>query len=182
MTEASKLTGVMTRIVELLSPLEADERGRIVRAALALLGEPQNDVAGGGQAHEGDAAAKLPSRAITWMRQHSVSSAQLEQLFHMQSGQVEVIASDVPGNGKKGKTINAFVLQGIRGLLVSGEPAFDDKASRQLCKNLGCYDEANHAINIKAGGNLWVGSKEKGWQLTGPGLKYGADLVRQMAP
>lgn len=184
MAAKPKVTDVMSKVVGLLTPLDSNERHRVVQAALTLLGESQPDVSGKLKSQEfveKEEFQGLPTQARTWMRQQGLSSAQLQQVFHIQDRQAEVIASDIPGKGQKGKTINAYVLQGLRGLLSSGEPTFDDKAARQLCKHLGCYNNANHAIYIKGRGNMWIGSKEKSWRLTTPGLKQGADLVKEIA-
>jgi hypothetical protein len=177
MSEAKKIADVMTRVVELLTPLSPEDRGKVVRAALTLMGES------GAATVEVSASTstglELSPRAASWMRQHGVTEEQLSQVFHLQAGEVEVIASDLPGSGKKGRSVSAYVLQGIRGLLATGEPMFDDKSARQLCRHLGCYDEANHSLNMKSV-NFWIGTKEKGWRLTVPGLNHGADLIKQM--
>jgi hypothetical protein len=183
MAAKPKITDVMSKVVGLLTPLDSNERHRVVQAAFTLLGESQPDVSGSRGSKDSDGKEDFqgfPPRAITWMRQQGLSSAQLQQIFHIQGGQAEVIASEIRGKGQKGKTINAYVLQGLRGLLSSGEPTFDDKAARQLCKHLGCFNNANHAVYMKGKGNMWIGSKDTGWRLTTPGLKQGADLVKEM--
>lgn len=63
-------------------------------------------------------------------------------------------------------------------MLASGEAKFTDKEARALCTSAGCYDGPNHASTLKARGNWFTGSKEKGWVLTAPGLKHGAALIK----
>jgi hypothetical protein len=63
--------------------------------------------------------------------------------------------------------------------LTTGDATFDDKAARQLCDDLGCYDSANHSVFMGDKGNLLTGSKKLGWKLTAPGLKHGANLIKQ---
>jgi hypothetical protein len=73
------------------------------------------------------------------------------------------------------------VLTGISQLIATGDPKFDDKAARAVCKSMGCLDESNHTYNMKGKGNLLGGSKDSGWTLTGPGLKSGAELVKGLS-
>ena len=65
-------------------------------------------------------------------------------------------------------------------MVATGDSAFDDKSARALCKGSGCYSDANHSVYIKAKGNKLTGSKDSGWKLTAPGLKFGAELVKQI--
>jgi len=93
---------------------------------------------------------------------------------------VEIIIDSAPGKNQKTQTINAYVLTGIAGLLRTGEPKFDDKTARATCRKLGCYGGTNHATYLKKPGNILTGSKAKGWALSGPGLKAGAELIKQL--
>ena len=114
------------------------------------------------------------------MRVSKLTKEQIEQVFEIADTGVTVIGVNVPGKSSKEKTINTFVLEGIGRLLASGEPAFEDKAARALCESVGCYNSANHAVYMQEKGNLFTGSKDKGWRLTAPGLARGAELVREM--
>jgi hypothetical protein len=115
------------------------------------------------------------------MKQNGVTEDNLSHVFHIDGGAAEVIAGEAPGKSDKEKTLNAFVLTGLAEFLQTGDPKFDDKAARALCKKLGCFGEGNHATYMKDRGNLLGGSKEGGWTLTGPGLKAGAELIKGMA-
>lgn len=172
----------MTKVVEVLSPLSSEDRARVIGAALALLGDTQSMVAapasGGPKADDIELDA-LPSRAKSWMSQHGVSAAELQQIFHIEDGVADFIAS-VPGRNRKEQTYNAYVLTGVGQLLSTGAPTFTDKAARALCEISGCYDSANHAAHMKDKGNEFTGSKEKGWTLTAPGLKCAAELIKEL--
>lgn len=171
------------KIVELLSPLESEERLRIISASLMLLGEKPVALGKGSEAEdstEGDGATTLPPRARTWMKQYGISVEQTHQVFHLDNGTAEVIAATIPGKNKKEQTFNAYILTGIARLLATGDPSFEDKVARSLCENAGCYDSANHAAYMKSKGNEFTGSKDKGWTLTSPGLKRGAALVQEL--
>ena len=179
----SKITEIASKVFDLLEPLESEERKRVVQAAFMLLGEAPVDVSIPSN-HKGRGEEPgihgLPSRAKTWAKQNDISLDQLEEVFQIDGQTVDVIAADVPGANNKDKTYSAYMVVGVSALLSKGEPKFDDKIARALCKTLGCYNEANHSTYLKDRGNELSGSKEKGWILTAPGLKRGAAIIREL--
>jgi hypothetical protein len=174
-----KSMDALAGIVEILTPLPAEERTRVVRAAMVLLGESHStsdidvDPSAG-------SVGNLQPRARMWLKQNSITNDQLQQVFHLSDGALEVIAPHLPGKSKKEQTYNAYVLAGIGQLLLTGNASFDDKTARALCEKFGCYDSANHSAHLKDKGNEFAGTKEKGWTLTAPGLKRGADMIKDM--
>ena len=176
-----KTTDVVGKIVEMLTPLTSDEKQRVIQASLVLLGETATDLnrgSLGGKPHE--EIGNLPARAQTWISQNKLSAEELQQVFLIAEGGAEVIASEIPGKSKREKTYNAYMLTGIAKLLSTGNPSFDDKSARALCKSSGCLDSANHANYLKEKSNEFTGAKNKGWTLTTPGLKHGASLVKEL--
>lgn len=169
----------MTKIVDILTPLSSEDRSRVIRAALTLLGETNTSTEAGGDTKDSDASS-LPQRARTWLKQNSLTKEELDQIFHFDNGVVEIIATHIAGKNKKEQTHNAYILTGIGQLLLIGTSTFDDKSARNLCESAGCYDSANHASYIKDRGNVFTGSKDKGWMLTAPGLKRGAEIIKDM--
>lgn len=177
----NKATDIVARIVELIFPLTPDERRRVIQATLLLLGDAPVDAEksrekNGNEQETGD----LPVRARTWAKQNGIAKANLEQVFQIESGNVEIVISGIPGKNNKEKTLNSYVLTGIANLLSVGEPRFDDKSARSNCSSWGCYDQTNHSAYMKGKGNVIAGTKEKGWTLTAPGLKRGAELVQEL--
>lgn len=186
---SEKMHEIVGEIVSLLEPLDADNRARVVRASLVLLGEGQelafsekvnsekaSDPQFGGQELSGK-----PERAQIWMRQNGVGQAEIEQIFHVGSEGVTVISAEMPGKNGAERTINAYLLCGIQRMLAEGSPSFDDKTARTLCEKAGCYDGTNHSKYMKTKGNLLTGSKGSGWELTAPGQKRAANLIKEMA-
>jgi hypothetical protein len=168
----------LTKVVEALTPLASEERTRVIRAAMALLGESSTahaDVEEPTGSIEG-----LSPRARVWMKQNSITPVQLQQVFHISDGVAEVIAPQLPGRNKKEQTHNAYIITGISQLLINGGASFDDRAARALCERCGCYDSANHSANLRDRGNEFTGSKEKGWTLTAPGLRRAAEIIKEM--
>lgn len=157
----------------------------MIEASLTLLGDKpigiQAASVNGGGSNSGAKAEEtgsLPGKASLWMKQNGLSMAQIEQVFHFDGDTVDVIASEIPGKNAKQKTLNAYVLIGISKLLATGSASFDDESARTLCKSSGCYNKANHALYLSDRGNIFTGSKDKGWTLTAPGLKQAAEMVK----
>jgi hypothetical protein len=185
MTDApTDIPAVTTNLYKLLQPLQSEERTRVIKAALAMLGDDtpivnQNSEKGGNADDDGD--SDLPVKARQWMKKYDVTQEHLNHVFHIENGAAEVIAHEAPGSSMRAMTINAYVLTGISQFLVTGEAKFDDDRARAVCKSMGCFDKNNHAKFVKLKGNVIGGSKGSGWTLTGPGLKSGADLIKGFA-
>ncbi len=174
----------MVDLLELLSP---DERQRVVKGALAALGDAPvttaacNTSPGRGTTHA-DVGSELgiAGKAQAWMKQNNVTIEQLEQVFHFESdGNVELIAA-IPGKSRREQTLAAYVLSGLGNFLKKGDGSFDDELARGRCETAGCFDAGNHAKFLKDKGNELSGDKQKGWSLTSPGLKRAAALVQEM--
>jgi hypothetical protein len=170
-------------IVGELSPLSSEDRHRVIQASMTLLGEKAAEVDNSpGDIDEAvsDEVNHLPVRAQNWVRQNSLTTDQLQQVFHFESGTVELIAADLPGKSNKERVRNAYLLTGIRALLCTGEAKFEDRVARMLCDLHGAYDQTNHSKALK-GRNEFTGSRDKGWTLTAPGLKDGAILIKEIS-
>jgi hypothetical protein len=180
----NQTTEAMVKIVGILTPLVSEERQRVIKAALTLLGEtfssPQKAQVNE-EAEEKDTDIGLPARANSWAKQNGLTMQELEQVFHFDGGNVEFIASEVPGKNLKDKAHNAYVICGVQNFLTDGTSNFDDKTARKLCETQGFYNQANHAVYLKSIGNVVTGSKDKGWVLTSPGLKKAASIIKELA-
>ena len=172
------LPEITAQLCELLEPLPTEQRRRVITAALALLGEEQEGVSSPAAAIEG--ATAFGPNARRWMKQYGISEDLLEEVFYLNGGDVEIIANDVPGDSKRAKTQQCYLLVGVRQLLANDQPDFFDAEVVELCRNFGCYDGTNHATNRKDLGNRIRGSKQSGFSLPSPGLKAAAELVRSM--
>ena len=177
----AKINEATIKIVELLTSIDSDNRQRIITAALTLLGETKIDSKVKlAESITLPAHSSVHPKVESWMRSYAINWNQLEKVFHFQKDNVEIISHEIPGKGKRGQTINIYILCGIKHLLKSGEAKFDDKEARSLCVSYGCYDMANHSVILSAKGNKFTGAKDKGWELTSPGLAYGADIVKEI--
>lgn len=179
---APKITDVTTQIVGLLEPFSPDERKRIVQASLTLLGDthiPESMQKDNTPADEGNSL--FPRKVVTWMKQNDLTEDALHQVFHFADTEVSIIASGLPGKSNKDRTIAGYVLVGITNFLMSENPSFTDKAARDYCTEAGCYDSTNHNKYLKDKGNVIAGTKDKGWSLTAPGLKRGAEIIKELS-
>lgn len=185
----SNLAEATMKLVEVLTTFNSEERLRIVRASLTLLGDEfssQSTAAGGSRKPEqgnnnngGDELSEVHSQAQQWLRKNGVTLEQLEHCFHFDQGKVIPIA--LPGNAtsKREQTANAYLAVGLAQYLESGDASFSDADARKFCEQSGCYDNANHTKSVKALKNRITGSKSAGWKLTAPGLTAAADIVKQ---
>jgi hypothetical protein len=182
----SDIPTIAAELYKLLEPLDPEVRERAIKATIVMLGDNFR-VAGSDKSASTDIpeddhdGPRLASKVRTWMRTHGIAREQLDHVFHLDGGVCEVLPSEAPGKNGKEKTINAYVLTGISAFLQTGETRFDDKTARDVCKAMGCFNEGNHAYYLKGRGNLIGGTKDAGWTLTGPGLKLGAELIKNLA-
>jgi hypothetical protein len=174
------LTQAVTNIVRELEAFSSEDRHRIVQASMTLLGEvPMRLVPDGGDGEPGqNQNVEAPAKARNWMAQYDLNFDQINQIFHFGEEGPEIIAS-IPGANRREQVRNAYILCGIGRLLASGETKFDDKVARRVCELGGFFDGTNHMKYMK--GSEFTGSREKGWVLTAPGLKFGALLVAQLS-
>lgn len=184
------VAAITMKIHALIKDLDSEMRARAISAALTLVGDKAAVVGTTTKSKEDNtddnsaserAASTIHPKVRIWMKSHGVTQSQLDEVFHTEGDEVSIIASDLPGaNGAK-KTIEAYVLVGIAKFLQSGEAKFDDKSGRDACNKFGCYQGTNHATILKNKGNELTGSKKGGWSLTGPGLKFGAAVIKSIA-
>lgn len=181
------LKTLVTDLYDLLEPAEPVDRKKAIKAAMTMLGDDADVVDQKDTKNTGDAEGEvddgelgLNKKVKTWMARNSVTTEQLQHVFHIDGENVDIIADTSPGKNQKEQAINAYVLTGTAEFLKTGEPKFTDKAGREACKKMGCYGDTNHATYMKKPGNILSGSKDSGWTLTGPGLKAGADLVKAL--
>ena len=186
----NKITSVVGKIVSELEALSSEERKRAVTAAFAILGEsdapttpaavegnPGTSSLGGANAN-GANDHGVSARGAAWIKKHTITTEQIEEAFHIDSGKVALILGKAIGGSKREQAVNTYILTGASALLESGNANFSDEIARQNCIQLGCYDQANHSKFLKEFGNRITGSKNAGWTLTAPGLTTAASLLK----
>ena len=184
MAKSDNLPSIVDGLYKLLEPLNPDDRARVVRAVLALLGEGGISAAGTekDKEFEGDSApSTFGAKATRWMTQNKITEQDIYEIFHKDGDSVDVIASSLPGNGKRGETRNCYLLSGARALLETDEPKFSEPDVVYLCKLMGCHDRSNHSAIRRSLGNMVAGTKTSGYTLPAPGLRAAAELIKEMA-
>jgi hypothetical protein len=173
-------------IYNLLVPYESDVRLKAVQAALLSLGESAlsaRHAAAPATITSPDSSPlgemSLGPKALRWAQKHGITSAMLEEVFHITSQSVDVTASSVPGASKREMTVNCYLLSGLRGLLKDDLAVLDDSDAIALCKRLTAYDKNNHPTHRRSVGNRMTGAKPY-FTLTGPGETAAAEVVKQM--
>ena len=185
MEPAKKIAESVSKLVEILAPLTAEERKRAISAALTVFGD---EAAQGGAARLAErveppaTADGLNPKAEAWLRKNGIEQNQLEQVFAIDANHVDLIAANAPGESDRERALNAYVLTGVRSFLLTGNLTFGDAEARDMCKKLGCYDKNNHSAYMKAFGNALAGNKDSGWRLTNPGLALAASILKKLAP
>src|SRR5438309_7912119 len=143
-----KVPEIAGKIYELLEPLDGSTRTKVLQGALGMLGDPAPDVHGDSSAKRGSGTGGASlfasgAKARAWLQKHSITDEALEHMFHLDNGQVDLIAN--PGATKREQTINTYLLVGVKHLLQSDDPKFSEPEAVALCKRLGCFDRPNHA-------------------------------------
>jgi hypothetical protein len=187
---SDEIKNLVTGLYDLLLPVtDAEVRKRAVKSALMMLGDDpgfveQKQTSSSGAAAADDAndsdSGDFNAKTRTWMKQSKLSADQLGHVFHIAGEDVQIIAHEVPGDNLRDRVVNTYVLMGLRELIRTGEPRFDEDTAKAECERLGTHGKTNHAAYAKSGGNLLAGSAKSGWTLTAPGLKAGAELVKQL--
>src|SRR5262249_51316600 len=154
----------------------SENRKRAIHSALALLGETFT-FGGGGKPKPGrgeeqeegagdDTGAGLGTAAKRWATKYEISKENLGHVFHIDGDKGDAILGHAPGRNDKERAINSYILAGLAEFLRTGDAKFTDKAARDICRKLGCYDPNNHSVYIKRPGNILSGNKDSGWTLT----------------
>ena len=177
----------LNAIVDALQPLPSADRKRAVLGALHFLEEDwvplprKKEEAPEEHAEEesSEVNGAFPPAAKTWMKKNELTAEDVESVFSFDNGKVNVIA-DVPGRGKRDKSIAIYTLVGLGTFLQTGERTFQDDAAREVCNTHSAYDQANHAATMREMKNELTGDKKDGWMITMPGLKKGAAIVKRI--
>lgn len=187
MLAEKSLPDIVRDVYILLEPLDSPNRKRVVDSALSLLGEDF----GAGSRTQAQAKSSFESevgsegnfgvKSNRWMSQNGLSMAAIEEVFHRDGSDVQVIASHVLGTGKRAQTHACYLISGIRAMLATDDPKFSEAEAVDLCKHFGCFDGANHAKTRSELGNNVAGTKSTGYTLPAPGLRAAAALIKEMA-
>lgn len=166
-------------LFDILEPFEPDARKRLLSGVIGLLGDPPSSFAQSEQ--EPEIELSVGPSARRWLSHNNLTETQIEQVYFFSDGRVDLIADRVPGQTKKERTVNVYLLIGVRTLLQSEAAVIDDAEAVAFCKRIGAYDKNNHTANRNALGNRATGSRTAGFTLTTPGLDAAATSIKILA-
>ena len=195
MTKTMSITEIAGKMYELLEPLSSEDRHKCIKATMVFLGEEivgsakpsthesssaENNQPNGKHRPAIEIANDFGEKLKRWMVKHQVDRGALDNLFHIEQEVVELIADSVPGRSKKDKTINCYLLVGIKNLIQNDEARFADKEAMEFCQRTLSYDKNNHTAHRQALSSRASGDRSSGFSLTVPGLRDAAKLVKEM--
>ena len=127
-------------------------------------------------------SAGAPDSVKPFLTANGITTELLGKVFHPTGPGAQLLASEIPGNGKSGKVITLSLLLAVRQALESGAFVCTLKELRELAVHYDCYDSPNFASSLKANKNYYK-PREKGadLELSGPGLKKAADVIKSVA-
>ena len=99
-------------------------------------------------------------------------------MFHFYSnGTFDLL--NVPGKSKNSRTLNTYVLTVWVVFASQGNRDFNNSMAREFCEQIGCYDQDDHAADLKSRGNEFTGDRSRGYTITNPGMKKCVALTEE---
>ncbi len=118
--------------------------------------------------------------ARKWMTRTGLSSAQLQKVFSLGLDEIDLIATSVPGKGRREKMRSVFLLKGIAAYLGTGVARFSHEQMKSTCLHYDAFDATNFAANLRGLSSEVTGGKSEGYTLTARGLAAGTDMVKDL--
>jgi hypothetical protein len=134
----------------------------------------------------GSAGGSSPSDPIpvldtvrTFVNANGLTTGMLEKVFHPLGSGAQLLATEIEGNGKSGKVANLAVLLAVRQALESGSFVCTLKELREMAVHYDCYDSTNFSKSFQTYKSYFKPrAKGADLELSGPGLKKGAELIK----
>jgi hypothetical protein len=123
-----------------------------------------------------------PDPVKPFLTANAITTAILEKVFNPLGPGAQLLASEIPGNGKANQMVNLSLLLCVKQALESGAFSCTLKELRELAVHYDCYDSSNFAATLKSNKNYYK-PREKGadLELSGPGLKGAGELIKSIA-
>jgi hypothetical protein len=134
------------------------------------------------EALQGAGQADLPQVVRTFMVANATADSELGKVFHPLGPGVQLVSSDLPGQGKGGKQMNLALLLSVRQAITGGGFGCPLEELRQMCLHYDCYDVPNFAANLKRNSQLFKPRKKgEDIELSAAGMKRAAGVIKQIA-
>lgn len=124
----------------------------------------------------------VPDAVKPFLTANGITTEILEKVFHPAGPGAQLVASDIPGNGKAGKLISLSLLLCVKEALESGTFRCTLKNLREMAVHYDCYDSANFSQTLKAN-KSYYNPRDKGadLELSGAGRKKAGDIIKTIA-
>lgn len=126
--------------------------------------------------------AGVPDAVKPFLTANGITTEILEKVFHPAGPGAQLVASEIPGNGKAGKLISLSLLLCVKEALESGAFRCTLKNLREMAVHYDCYDSANFSQTLKAN-KSYYNPRDKGadLELSGAGRKKAGDIIKTIA-
>lgn len=182
-----KLKSDFQDILDLVSkapaPLQETALKQILEHWFAANSVPRAS-AGTPAAHAGalGAGVGVPDAIKPFLTANALMVETLEKALHPLGPGAQLLVATIPGESKSQQLINLSLLLGVKQCLETGTFTCTLKALRELAVHYNCYDSANFAKTLKNGkNNFKPRGKGEDLELSGPGMKRAADLIKSIA-
>ena len=118
--------------------------------------------------------------ALKWMKRNGLSADNLSSLFSLGVDEIDLVAKEIPGKGKKDRCFNVVLLKGIAEYLASGAARITQEQIKEACLHYDAFDAANFATYLKSFAPDLSGSKSSGFTLTARGLTNATALIKEI--
>lgn len=118
--------------------------------------------------------------AIKWIKRVGFQPADLQSLFSLGGDEIDLVAKNIPGEGKKDRMKNILLLKGVAAYLGTGAARVSFEQLKEACLHYNAYDRSNFSAYIKAFAPEAGGTKESGFTLTARGINSGTELIKNM--
>lgn len=115
-----------------------------------------------------------------WMTRNGLTGDQLSAIFSLGVDDIDLVAKNVPGKGKRERMRNVFLLKGIAAYLGTGVARFTHEQVKEASLHYDAFDATNFAANLKSLISEVSGDKSAGYTLTTRGLTNGTELVKSL--
>jgi len=118
--------------------------------------------------------------AKRWMSRNGLQAEQLSALFSLGVDEIDLVAKTVPGENKKERMRNVFLLKGIAAYLATGAARFTHEQIKETCLHYDAFDATNFATYLRQLSSEVSGSRSAGYTLTARGITSATEVVKSM--
>jgi hypothetical protein len=120
--------------------------------------------------------------ALKWMRRSNLNPTALQSLFSLGIDEIDLVANQIPGSGKRDRMRNVLLLKGIAAYLGTGVARISYEQLKEACLHYNAYDRPNFARYLKSFAADVGGTKDAEYTLTARGLNAATELIKGMLP